>query len=198
MPNVGAVILAAGGSSRLGRPKQLLQFRGKTLVRRIVDAALEGGCSPIVVVVGSDKDKIARELEQTNAVIVENVNWNNGMGTSIRCAVQHLIDTGPNVEAIALLVCDQPFVDSHTIEQLVALREKTKKAIVSSSYAGTLGVPALFHRSCADELLHLDEGSGAKAVISSNHDRVTEFTFPEGKIDIDTAADYDRLHVSED
>ena len=157
MPNVGAVILAAGGSSRLGRPKQLLQFRGKTLVRRIVDAALEGGCSPIVVVVGSDKVKIARELEQTNAVIVENVNWNSGMGTSIRCAVQHLIDTAPNVEAIALLVCDQPFVDSHTIEQLVALREKTKKAIVASSYAGTLGVPALFHRSCADELLHLDE-----------------------------------------
>ena len=110
-----------------------------------------------MVVVGSDKDKIARELEQTNAVIVENVNWNNGMGTSIRCAVQHLIDTAPNVEAIARLVCDQPFVDSHTIEQLVGLREKTKKAIVSSSYAGTLGVPALFHRSCADELLHLDE-----------------------------------------
>jgi molybdenum cofactor cytidylyltransferase len=118
--------------------------------------------------------------------------------TSIRCAVQHLIDTAPNVEAIALLVCDQPFVDSHTIEQLVGLREKTKKAIVSSSYAGTLGVPALFHRSCADELLHLDEESGGKAVISSNHDRVTEFTFPEGKIDIDTAADYARLHVSED
>ena len=84
------------------------------------------------------------------------------------------------------------------IEQLVALREKTKKAIVASSYAGTLGVPALFHRSCADELLHLDEGSGAKAVIASNHERVTEFTFPEGKIDIDTAADYDRLCVSED
>ena len=64
----------------------------------------------------------------------------------------------------------------------------------------TLGVPALFHRSCADELLHLDEGSGAKAVIASNHERVTEFIFPEGKIDIDTAAeaDYDRLHVSED
>jgi len=151
-----------------------------------------------VVVVGSDKDKIARELEQTNAVIVENVNWNSGMGTSIRCAVQHLIDTAPTVEAIAVLVCDQPFVESHTIEQLVALREKTKKAIVASNYAGTLGVPALFHRSCADELLHLDEGSGAKAVISSNHDRVTEITFPEGKIDIDTAADYDRLHVSED
>jgi molybdenum cofactor cytidylyltransferase len=198
MPNVGAVILAAGGSSRLGRPKQLLQFRGKTLVRRIVDAALEGGCSPIVVVVGRDKVKIARELEQTNAVIVENVNWNNGMGTSIRSAVQHLIHTAPNVEAIALLVCDQPFVGSHTIEQLIALREKTKKAIVASSYAGTLGVPALFHHSCADELVGLDEGSGARAVIFLDHDRVAEFPFPEGQIDIDTPADYERLEVSED
>lgn len=167
-------------------------------MRGIVDAALEGGCSPVVVVVGSDKDKVARELEQTNAVIVENVIWNNGMGTSIRCAVQHLIDTEPNVEVIALLVCDQPFVDSHTIEKLIAMREKTKKAIVASSYAGTLGVPALFHRSCKDELLGLDAGSGAKAVISLNPDRVAEFPFPEGKMDIDTVEDYDRLHVSED
>jgi molybdenum cofactor cytidylyltransferase len=198
MPNVGAVILAAGGSSRLGQPKQLLQFRGKTLVRRIVDAAVEGGCSPIVVAVGRDKEKISRALEQSNTVIVENLNWNNGMGTSIRSAVQHLIDTAPNVEAIALLVCDQPFVDSHTIEQLIALHEKTKKTIVASSYAGTLGVPALFHRSCVGELLRLDEGSGAKAVISLNRDRVAELPFPEGKIDIDTATDYDRLRISED
>jgi molybdenum cofactor cytidylyltransferase len=193
MPNIGAVILAAGESSRLGQPKQLIQFRGKTLVRRIVDAAGEAGCSPKVVVIGSDKDKVARELEQTNAVIVENVNWKNGMGTSIRSAVQHLIDIAPNVEAILLLVCDQPFVDSRAIEQLIALREKTKKAVVTSSYAGTLGVPALFDRSCAEELLGLDDADGAKSIILSNHDRVAEFPFPQGKIDIDTFADYERL-----
>lgn len=193
MPNIGAVILAAGESSRLGQPKQLIQFRGKTLVRRIVDAAREAGCSPKVVVIGSDKDKVARELEQTNAVIVENVNWKNGMGTSIRSAVQHLIDIAPNVEAIVLLVCDQPFVDSRRIEQLIALREKTKKAVVASSYAGTLGVPALFDRSCAEELLGLDDADGAKSIILSNHDRVAEFPFPQGKIDIDTLADYERL-----
>jgi molybdenum cofactor cytidylyltransferase len=193
MPNIGAVILAAGESSRLGQPKQLLQFRGKTLVQRIVDAARQAGCSPKVVVIGSDKDKVARELEQTNALIVENVNWQNGMGTSIRSAVQHLIDIAPNVEAIVLLVCDQPFVDSQTIEQLIALREKTTKAVVASSYAGTLGVPALFDRSCAEELLGLDDADGAKSIILSNHDRVAEFPFPQGKIDIDTLADYERL-----
>jgi molybdenum cofactor cytidylyltransferase len=198
MSNIGAVILAAGKSSRLGQPKQLLQFRGKTLVRRIVDAARESGCSPLVVVIGSDKDKVARELDQTNAVVVENEDWNDGMGTSIRRGVQHLIEIAPNVGAVLLLVCDQPLVDSQTIEHLIALGEKTKKAIVASSYEGTLGVPALFDRSCADELLRLDDTSGAKPVILLNHDRVAEFPFPEGKIDIDIAADYERLCVGED
>ena len=198
MAKVGAVILAAGKSSRLGQPKQLLPFRGQTLVRRIVDAAREAGCSPIVIATGSDKDKVARELEQTSAVIVENVNWNNGMGTSIRVGVQHLINIAPNVEALVLLVCDQPLVDSHTIEQLIALGEKTKKAIVASSYAETLGVPALFDRSCAEEFLKLADGSGAKPIIFSNHDRVAEFPFPEGTIDIDMAADYERLRLGED
>jgi molybdenum cofactor cytidylyltransferase len=198
MPNIGAVILAAGESSRLGHPKQLLQFRGKTMVRRIVDAAGAAGCSPIVVVVGSDKEKVAREAEQTNAVTVENVHWNNGMGTSIRAAMRHLVGIAPNMEAVVLLVCDQPLVDSRTIEQLIALGEKTNKAIVASGYAGTLGVPALFDRSCMEELLTIDDGSGAKRIIFSNHDRVAEFPFLEGKIDIDTAADYERLCLSED
>jgi len=198
MPNIAAVILAAGNSSRLGQPKQLLQFHGQTLVQRIVDAAEEAGCSPIVVVIGSDKDKVVREVKRTNAVIVENLNWNDGMGTSIRIGVQRLIDIAPNVGAIVLLVCDQPLVDSNTIEQLIALGENTKKAIVASSYAGTLGVPAVFDRSCAEELLALDDGSGAKPIIFSNHERVSEFPFPKGEIDIDIAADYERLCLSED
>ena len=198
MPNIAAVILAAGNSSRLGQPKQLLQFHGQTLVQRIVDAAEEAGCSPIVVVIGSDKDKVVREVKRTNAVIVENLNWNDGMGTSIRIGVQRLIDIAPNVGAIVLLVCDQPLVDSNTIEQLIALGENTKKAIVASSYAGTLGVPAVFDRSCAEELLALDDGSRAKPFIFSNHERVSEFPFPKGEIDIDIAADYERLCLSED
>lgn len=198
MANIGAVILAAGKSSRLGEPKQLLQFRGQTLVRRIVDAAAGAGCSPIVVVTGSDKDVVARHLEQTSAVIADNVNWNDGIGTSIRIGVRRLIDIAPNVGAILLLVCDQPLVDSRTIKHLIALGEKMKKTIVASSYARTLGVPALFDRSCAKELLALDDASGAKPVILSNHERVAEFPFSEGQIDIDTAADYDKLRLSED
>jgi molybdenum cofactor cytidylyltransferase len=92
-----------------------------------------------------------------------------------------------------LLTCDQPFLKTDTIERLIATREKTKKVIVASSYSETLGVPALFDRSCFQELLALDDETGAKAIILSNRERVVELLFPEGKIDIDTAADYEKL-----
>jgi molybdenum cofactor cytidylyltransferase len=193
MANIGAVILAAGESSRLGRSKQLIQFRGKSLVRRIVDAADEAGCSPIAVVIGSEGEKMARELEQTSAAIVENENWRNGIGTSIRTGVQSLINQRPDLDAVMLLVCDQPLVETEVIKQLIARYGETGKTIIASSYSGTLGVPALFGRSHFEELLTLPDDSGAKSIILSKRERVAEFPFPQGEIDLDTLADYERL-----
>jgi molybdenum cofactor cytidylyltransferase len=193
MGKIGAVILAAGESSRLGQPKQLIRFRGKSLVRRMVYAARKARCSPTVVVIGDHREEVERELKAEGAIIVENENWRLGIGTSIRASVRRLIDEAPTLEAVILLVCDQPFVDRRTIARLIALRQKTKRAIVASRYANTLGVPALFDRSCFQELLALDNAIGAKTVILSNRERVAEFPFPEGKIDIDTASDYKKL-----
>lgn len=193
MANVGALILAAGESSRLGRPKQLIRFRGKSLVRRIVDAADEAGCSPIAVVLGSEGKKVARELEQTSAAIVENEDWQNGIGASIRAGMQSLIDHAPSLDAVVLLVCDQPLVETEVIKQIITRYGETETMIVASSYSGTLGVPALFGRSHFDELLTLPDDSGAKSIILSKRELVAEFPFPQGKIDIDTLADYERL-----
>jgi molybdenum cofactor cytidylyltransferase len=192
MPNIGAVILAAGESSRLGQPKQLVQFRGKSLVRRIVDAATEAGCSPITIVLGSDSKKIEDGLAGTGVAIVKNENWRAGIGTSIRAGVQNLLSQAPNLEAIVLLVCDQPFVDARVIKGLIELRQKTNKSIVASAYSGTLGVPALFNRSCFQELLALGDDTGAKSIIMRNRERVAEFPFPQGEIDINTVADYEK------
>jgi len=195
MQKIGAVILAAGESSRFGRPKQLVQFHGKSLVRRVVNAAKDANCSAIVVVLGSKREQIERELKETDAIVAENQDWRRGIGSSIRVGVESALNQAPDIEAIVLLTCDQPFVKTDTIERLIAMREKTKKAIVASSYSETLGVPALFDRSCFQELLTLPDDSGAKSIILSNHERVAELPFPEGKIDIDTAADYEKLTV---
>jgi len=193
MQKIGAVILAAGESSRFGRPKQLVQFRGKSLVRRVVDAAKDANCSVIVVVLGSKREQIERELKETDAIVTENKDWRRGIGSSIRLGVESAVNQAPDIEAIVLLTCDQPFLKTDTIECLIAMRGKTKKAIVASSYSETLGVPALFDRSCFQELLALDDETGAKTIILSNRERVAELLFPEGKIDIDTAADYEKL-----
>src|SRR3954462_15829548 len=131
MRRVGAVILAAGGSSRLGQPKQLLKFRGETLVRRAVRAASEAGCDPIMVVVGENREAIELALDMRDSprpTIIENAEWHRGVGTSIRCGIQEL----PNfVEVVVLLTCDQPYLDASILAQLIATLAETGKPIVA-------------------------------------------------------------------
>ncbi len=194
MHKLAAIILAAGESSRLGLSKQLLLFRGKTLVRTIVDAACEAGCSPVVVVNGSDSEKIHRELLRANVIEVRNANWQCGIGSSIHTGVQTLINHAPDVEAAILFVCDQPAVNAVLIERLIATYEATERDIVACSYEGTFGVPALFDRSLFDELLSLGNKSGAKSIILQNPERVAPFVFPEGAIDIDNWEDWEKLN----
>ncbi len=193
MSSIGALILAAGESSRFGQPKQLVQFRGRTLLRGVVDAAAEAGCSPIIVVVGSDGRKLAPELQQTSAIIAENANWKSGMGTSIRRGVRTLIDQSSESEALVLLVCDQPFVNANPIKRLISRRQESAAPIIASAYAETLGVPALFDRAFFEELLSLEDDAGAKSIILRNREKVAEISFPEGEIDIDTTQDLEEL-----
>ncbi|HEY8835504.1 MAG TPA: nucleotidyltransferase family protein [Chthoniobacterales bacterium] len=190
MSNIGAVILAAGGSSRLGRPKQLLNFRGETLIAHAIRAAAEARCRPIVVVTGDAGDAIRNEIRDTSAVVVENVDWRSGLGTSIRAGMRSLIDSN---DAIMLMTCDQPLVETALIAELIEVRKQTGKPIVASSYMNTLGVPALFDRSCFPALLSLPDDSGAKSLIVRRPADVASVLFEDGAIDIDTPEDFQRL-----
>lgn len=197
MPNVGAIILAAGGSSRFGQAKQLLSFQGESLVRRAVRGAIEAGCACVTVVVGNARDRIETELRETPAVIVENPEWQHGLGTSIRCGLRHLLRSRPELDAVVLLACDQPFVDASVITSLIAQRETSHKPIVACSYANTLGIPALFNRSCFESLLALPDDSGAKALIESRSADVAQMEFEKGAIDIDTPADFEQIRTGD-
>jgi molybdenum cofactor cytidylyltransferase len=190
----GAIILAAGESSRLGQPKQLLRFRGKTLVHTIINAACEGGCSPVVVVTGSSGENIHAALANTNVMQVQNAMWQRGIGGSIRKGVEALIGHAPGVDAVVLLVCDQPAVNARVIESLIAMHKTKKKEIVASRYADTVGVPALFDRSLFARLLSLSDEAGAKSIILQNPECVAHFAFPEGAVDIDTWEDWEKLN----
>ena len=193
MRNVGAIILAAGGSTRFGQPKQLVAFQGESLVRRAVRAAMEAECARIAVVAGESIASIEKELRETSAAVVPNPDWQRGLGTSIRCGLQHLLASISDLDAVLIMACDQPFVESSTVAALIAKQKKTRTPIISSSYADTLGIPALFDRSCFEALLALPDQSGAKALIESRPNDVTQVEFERGALDIDTPADLERL-----
>jgi molybdenum cofactor cytidylyltransferase len=190
---VAAVVLAAGGSTRFGKSKQLAAFRGETFVRHIVAATVEAGCAPVVVVVGEDAAQITLELNGLAASIAMHPQWSIGLGSSIGVGVKHVIDSAAEPDAAILLACDQPFVSAATLRQLIQLRLTSGKPIVASAYAATLGIPALFDRSCFPDLLQLKGDSGAKGIILSRQHNVAPFYFPAAAIDIDTAADYQRF-----
>jgi molybdenum cofactor cytidylyltransferase len=191
--SIAVIILAAGRSARLGSPKQLLSYRGKTLLQHSIDTALESMASQILVVLGSKKDSIKKEIEQTQIFILENSSWESGMASSISCGITNLQIIAPESEAVILMVCDQPFVNAKLLNDLITKHKDSKQSIIASSYANTLGTPALFHKSLFVELLALQGESGAKSLIKKYNQQVGFVSFDQGSIDIDTRENYRNL-----
>jgi len=190
MSSIGAVILAAGASTRLGRPKQLQHFGGVTLIRRAAQAALNCGMR-VVVVTGASADSVGSELETLPVLVVHNADWQSGMGGSIKTGVTVLASS---CEAIVLMTCDQPLVTPESIAKLIAARNQNP--IVAASYEGVVGVPALFDRSYFPRLLALQGDQGARLMIRENMDQVASIAMPEAALDIDTANDLARIGCS--
>jgi molybdenum cofactor cytidylyltransferase len=185
MGSVGAIVLAAGNSRRLGKPKQLLEFNGQTLVHSAVRAAVGGGCEIVCVVTGAERESVESAVSDLHPVLVHNDEWERGIGSSIRSGVQRLRDCS----ALVLLTCDQPALDSRIVRALICTHEKTGRPIAASHYAETLGVPALFSCDCFEELLRLPDDHGAKTLIAADPNRVAEIEFADGDLDIDTLKD---------
>jgi molybdenum cofactor cytidylyltransferase len=192
---IGLVILAAGASTRMGAAKQLLAFRGRSLLRHVTEEALASGCRPIVVVLGAHAERLKQEISELPVRMVVNARWSEGMGTSIRAGIEALMadPAGSAVVAAVLAVCDQPFFSAGIIHELIAAHQRSGRALVTATYEGTRGVPALFSRSLFPELMALDGHEGARRVIQARSDETVAISFPEGAIDMDTPEDYARL-----
>lgn len=194
MSTIGLIILAAGASTRMGTPKQLLLYQGISLLHHTVNIALESACRPVIIVLGAYFEQIKPEVEQLPVHIVENADWEQGMSTSIQAGIRALTKINPDADAVVITVCDQPFLSVDTIAQLIDAYHYTHQPIIASEYAGTLGVPALFSRHLFSELTALNAAEGARKVIKKYQEKVVQVSFPEGEFDLDTPQDYERIN----
>jgi molybdenum cofactor cytidylyltransferase len=185
----GAVILAAGKASRFGSPKQLLEMDGETLLDRACRTALEAGCDPIVRILGAHADLILDRRCPDGVETLLHADWEMGMGSSLAAGVSHLLALCPELEAVFVLLPDQPSV---TVELLETLKPGLQSAsIVWCGYQNVTGPPALFARKHFKELLALEGDRGAK-VVAARHQAVV-MPFPEAAWDIDSLETWEKF-----
>ncbi len=184
------IILAAGGSSRMGRPKLLLPWRGKPLIWYVVNTALEAGLFPVLVVTGANGGEIQSALLDLNVMFIDNPDWQQGQSTSVRTGVLALPHETP---AALFLLGDQPQIPKELVVALVKAHIHSGAAVVAPLIAGRRANPVLFDRVVFPDLLNLIGDAGARQILSQYPPQVVPWDDEKLLLDIDTAEDYQRL-----
>jgi molybdenum cofactor cytidylyltransferase len=185
-------VLAAGASTRMGFPKQLIEYEREPLVRRAARAALECGAQPVVVVLGANAEMIAPALDSLEGRIrvVVNDNWKIGLSSSLRAGLRALSEDEA-CDGVLVTLADQPLVDANTLQQLLAAFDDEHR-IVASAYSETVGVPALFGREHIPALMRLEGDSGAGTWLR-NQSGVTQIRLDDVARSVETPADIAEL-----
>jgi molybdenum cofactor cytidylyltransferase len=187
------LILAAGSSSRLGQPKQLVKFKGKTLIENVAEIALKIS-EEVLIVLGANSEMIGEQLSSLgdNVSTVYNPDWQEGMGTSIRLGIEILEKKS---DVVIILLSDQPFISQELLQKMVQTFAKNQKPIVSCVYDDELGVPMLFDKTVFPSLLTLKGEKGAKSILAQFENKISTIDFKEGRIDIDKPEDMKKLRM---
>jgi len=189
----GIVILAAGASSRMGEPKQQLRYQQQTLLQHAIAAAAGVSDSWIVVVLGAGYELIRKDLPDEGIHVVHHPGWQQGMASTMQAGLRAMQAGCPQAESVLLMLCDQPFVNTQLLQQLISERVVQNAGIVACWYQDTLGTPVLFDQTYFPELLALQGEGGAKKLLYQHRDKVVAVPFEAGGIDIDTPQDYQQL-----
>ncbi len=190
MTKLNILLLAAGASTRLGQPKQLVKMGGRTLLERACDTALTIENQGVIVVLGAHFEVIKPTIEHLPVQILVNENWQAGMGSTIACGMAQL---PPDADAVLLLLCDQPFVAHDLLEKLVEKWRENPSQIIASAYGGSFGPPAVFGSQYFAKLSALNGQQGAKKLMERHLERLLLVDFPKGEFDVDTEKDLKRL-----
>jgi molybdenum cofactor cytidylyltransferase len=186
-----AIVLAAGASTRFGSPKQLVRVAGRPLLHSALARAADVAGSAVSVVLGAHAAELTPLLTHSQALIVINRDWREGIASSIRAGVSRL---PPSCNAVLLMLADQAAVTAEDLKRLVSAWRRQPDYIVAARYGMTTGVPAVFPRSVFSDLAALRGDTGARALLQRNPDRVVRVPMASAAIDIDTPEDLLKIH----
>ena len=184
-----AIILAAGRSSRLGQPKQLIEVDGDPLVAAVVRQIAEAGVDRVVTVTGHADDRISAALRGTGTEVVFNPEWEAGMGSSVAAGLRR---DARGAGAVLIALTDQPKIGVEHYRELVRRYRVSGKAAATGYPDGTCGVPAVFPEEYFEELASLSGDAGAKRILEQNRDRVEVVPNRAAALDIDVPEDLRR------
>lgn len=195
-PVIAGLLLAAGGGRRLGgRPKALLEHRGRLLADHAVGTLREGGCGPVRVVLGAAADEVRSRAELSGCAVSVNPEWTEGMGSSLRSGLAALAGGGADVDAVVVLLVDQPGIGAEAVARVrAAYRSRT--SLAAASYGGERGHPVLFGSALWTDIAAGAVGDqGARAYLRAHRDAITlvECADVAQAYDIDTAEDLTHL-----
>lgn len=191
MNRCAIILLAAGGSSRLGSAKQLVPFNSVPLIVHSVQTALDTTCRPVIVVLGSTAEQFEPLIANLEVEIIRNEHWANGMGTSIRAGMSQIESS--SVDAVMILLCDQPLIQPKHLRAMFEAFGASGKSIAAARYNGVFGTPAIFSSAHFAELKALGDAQGGKTVIQRHLNQVHPFDLPEAAVDLDTPDDLKSL-----
>lgn len=192
VPAAAALVLAAGNSSRLGQPKQLLIYRGETLLHRAVRVALAAGYAPVVVVTGALDAELVEAVADLVCQTVHNSDWAAGMGASIRTGL-HALAALAWPRPVLVMSCDQPLISAGLLAELRRRQQRGGAPAVAAAYADTVGIPALFGPAALADLAALESGQGAKTLLGRYGGALELVAIPAAAFDVDTPAAYEAL-----
>jgi len=191
--NIAVVVLAAGGSSRLGRPKQLVEFKGKTLLEHTMAKVDMLGFQTKILVLGANQGKIQQKISSDGFKVITNPNWEQGMASSIKTGLEAALAEENGLDHVLFLVSDQPFLERVNLIKLVHTQLTTKPKATYSKYGDNIGVPAIFGKAAFPLLLKLEGDEGAKKLMHLENFNFCTETFKNGGFDVDTEEDVKQL-----
>jgi len=191
-PKVAAVVLAAGGSTRMGSPKQLLMVRGRPMLRRVSEAVCAIGLEQVVVVVGAHRDSVMKALDGLAVTAVVNEDWFCGLSSSLRAGIGAL---RPEVQAALVVLADQPALTPELLSALVDRYRATGAPIVAPVHKGKRGNPVLFDRALFPELMAVEGDRGGRILLLRHEQELEtiETKDPAVLMDVDSWQDYEKL-----